>query len=86
MYKLIILIIWTLFYSIDCSVTQFRKVIDDKFDDLYLQCKQNGGSKLCIGLTQTNSRSDSDCVLTKQCVLLFQFEIVDPGRLNKTKN
>ena len=71
-------------HKINTEVRQVHEPINVKFNDLYSTCSQFGGSKLCLG-TVTREKEDlkatkSDCVKFKNCVLLFQFEIVDSGK------
>lgn len=71
----------TLLQQIASEIVLQHEPISFKFDDLYSQCSQFGGSKLCLGaVTRENEKHKlpkSDCVRSKSCVLLFQFFAVD---------
>lgn len=82
MYQLSVFVFMcTLLQQIAADVVMKHEPISFKFDDLYSQCTQFGGSKLCLGaVTRENEKyklPKSDCVRSKSCVLLFQFFAVD---------
>lgn len=66
-----------LFRQIAAEILLTHQPISFKFDDLYAQCSQFGGTKLCLGaVTRENEKHKlpkNDCVRSKSCVLLFQF-------------
>lgn len=67
--------------QITTEILLTHQPISLKFNDLYSQCSQFGGTKLCLGaVTRENEKHKlpkSDCVRSKSCVLLFQFFAVD---------
>ena len=71
----------TLLQQIAAEILLTRQPISFKLNDLYSQCSQFGGTKLCLGTVARENEKHklpkSDCVRSRNCVLLFQFFAVD---------
>lgn len=89
MYKiflLILILLSILVIRINADVLQEHRPISSNFSDLYSQCDVHGGHRLCLGtVARENDNfkySKSECVWSKNCLMLFQFEITEPGKFN----